>query len=102
MTITQVWFNGYDIASDMTETDILDGTAIIVMVTLHISVGIYSHRLAQRLFIQPKIFDMMRLCAKTGVKVSINPILSQSHFSVSIHHIKSSIISSNPNKQYFC
>ncbi len=71
MIVTQVWFNGYDIASDMTETDILDGTAIIVMVTLHISVGIYSQRLAQRLFIQPKIFDMMRLYAKTGVKVII-------------------------------
>ena len=71
MIVTQVWFNGYDIASDMTETDILDGTAIIVMVTLHISLGIYAHRLAHRLFIQPKIFDMMRLHAKTMVKVTI-------------------------------
>ena len=82
MIVTQVWFNGYDIASDMTETDILDGTAIIVMVTLHISVGIYSHRLAQRLFIQPKIFDMMRLYAKTGVKVIIYGMLSQLCFSM--------------------
>ena len=67
---TQVWFEGYDILSNKTETDILDGTAIVAMVTLHISVGIYAHRLARRLFIQPKIFDMMKLHAKTGVKVS--------------------------------
>ena len=67
---TQVWFEGYDILSNKTQTDILDGTAIIAMLTLHISVGIYAHRLSQRLFIQPKIFEMMKLYAKTGVKVT--------------------------------
>ena len=71
MTVTQVWFNGYDIASEMTETDILDGTAIIIMVTLHISLGIYARRFAHRLFMQPKIFAMMSLHTKTLVKVVI-------------------------------
>ena len=81
---TQIWFEGYDILSNKTETDILDGTAIIAMVTLHISVGIYSHRLSQRLFIQPKIFDMMKLHAKTGVKViNETKILNRSLFGLS-------------------
>ena len=70
MITTQVWFNGYDITSSLTETDILDGTGIIVMVTLHISLGIYAQRLSRRLCLQPRIFEMMKLRLKTGVKVS--------------------------------
>ena len=69
MLSTQIWFNGYDITSRDTDTDILDGTAIIMMVTLHVSVGIYAHILAKRLFIRPKIFDMMKLHADTWIKV---------------------------------
>ena len=70
MITTQVWFNGYDITSSLTETDILDGTGIIVMVTLHISLGIYAQRLSRRLCLQPRIFEMMELKLTTGVKVS--------------------------------
>ena len=70
MIVTQIWYNGYDISSDMTQTDILDGTAIIIMVSLFISLGVYAHRLAYRLFVHPKFLDMMRLHAKTVVKVS--------------------------------
>ena len=70
MITTQVWFNGYDITSSLTETDILDGTGIIVMVTLHISLGIYAQRLSRRLCLQPRIFEMMKLNSTTGVKVS--------------------------------
>ena len=70
MITTQVWFNGYDITSSLTETDILDGTGIIVMVTLHISLGIYAQRLSRRLCLQPRIFEMMKLKLTTGVKVS--------------------------------
>ena len=70
MITTQVWFNGYDITSSLTETDILDGTGIIVMVTLHISLGIYAQRLSRRLCLQPRIFEMMKLRLQTGVKVS--------------------------------
>ena len=69
MLSTQIWFNGYDITSRDTDTDILDGTAIIMMVTLHVSVGIYAHILAKRLFIRPKIFDMMKLHSDTWIKV---------------------------------
>ena len=69
MIVTQIWYNGYDISSDMTQTDILDGTAIIIMVSLFISLGVYAHRLAYRLFVHPKFLDMMRLHAKTVVKV---------------------------------
>ena len=82
MVVTQVWFNGYDISSDMTQTDILDGTAIIIMVTLFISLGIYSHRLAYRLFVHPKFLDMMRLHAKTVIKVNLNENVTKSHIAV--------------------
>ena len=70
MIVTQIWYNGYDISSDLTQTDILDGTAIVIMVSLFISIGVYAHRLAYRLFVHPKFLDMMRLHAKTVVKVS--------------------------------
>ena len=69
MFVTQVLFNGYDIASEMTQTDILDGTALIIMITLFIGLGIYAHRLTYRLFVHPKFLDMMRLHAKTVFKV---------------------------------
>ena len=74
MFVTQVLFNGYDIASEMTETDILDGTAVVIMVTLFILLGIYAHRLTYRLFVHPKFLDMMRLHAKTIFKVGLTYI----------------------------
>ena len=70
MFVTQVLFNGYDIASEMTRTDILDGFAVILMELLYIGLGIYAHRLAYRLFMHPKFREMMRLHAKTIFKVN--------------------------------
>ena len=70
MFVTQALFNGYDIASEMTKTDILDGFAVILMELLYIGLGIYAHRLAYRLFMHPKFRQMMRLHAKTIFKVN--------------------------------
>jgi len=70
MFVTQVLFNGYDIASEMTKTDILDGFAVILMELLYIGLGIYAHRLAYRLFMHPKFREMMRLHAKTIFKLN--------------------------------
>ena len=69
MLVTQTLFNGYDIASEMSKTDVLDGTALIIIIVLFSGLGIYAHRLAYRLFIHPKFLDMMRLHAKTIFKV---------------------------------
>ena len=69
MFVMQTLFIGYDILSEMTETDVLDGTAVIIMELLFIGLGIYAHRLAYRLFVHPKFLDMMRLHAKTLFKV---------------------------------
>ena len=69
MLVTQTLFNGYDIASEMSKTDVLDGTALIIIILLFSGLGIYAHRLAYRLFIHPKFLDMMRLHAKTIFKV---------------------------------
>ena len=69
MFVTQVLFIGYDIGSEMTKTDILDGTTVIIIELLFIGLGIYAHRLAYRLFVHPKFLDMMRLHSKTIFKV---------------------------------
>ena len=37
-------FLGYDILSHETETDILDGMVSIIIVTLFVSLGVYSQR----------------------------------------------------------
>ena len=71
MFVTQVLFNGYDIASEMTKTDIIDGTTVTIIELLFIGLGIYAHRLAYRLFVHPKFLDMMRLHAKTVFKVTM-------------------------------
>lgn len=70
MLLTKIWFSGYDISSHMTETDILDGIVAIIMVGLFVTLGIYSQRLAHRLFEHPKILEMMRLHSKTIAKIN--------------------------------
>ena len=60
MFVTQVLFNGYDIASEMTKTDILDGFAVILMELLYIGLGIYAHRLAYRLFMHAKFREITK------------------------------------------
>ena len=80
MFVTQVLFNGYDIASEMTKTDILDGFSVIIMELLFIGLGIYAHRLAFRLFMHPKFRDMMRLHAKTIFKVCNKSYMISNNF----------------------
>jgi hypothetical protein len=54
----------------MTQTDILDGIVAVAMVSLFVSLGIYSQRLAHRLFEHPKFLEMMRLHSKTIMKLN--------------------------------
>ena len=70
MLLTRVWFSGYDIQTDTTETSILDGFVAVLMVTLFVTLGVYAQRLAHRLFDHPQIMENMRLHSKTVAKVN--------------------------------
>jgi len=70
MFLTRTWFSGYDILSHQTETDILEGIVSIIIVTLFVSLGVYSQRLAHKLFEHPKLLEMMRLHSKTILKIN--------------------------------
>ena len=70
MLLTRVWFSGYDIQTDTTETNILDGFVAVLMVTLFVTLGVYAQRLAHRLFDHPQIMENMRLHSKTVAKVN--------------------------------
>jgi len=70
MFLTRIWFSGYDILSHDTETDILDGIVSIIIATLFVSLGVYSQRLAHKLFEHPKVLEMMRLHSKTFAKMN--------------------------------
>ena len=63
-------FSGYDIYSDDTETDILDGIVAVTIVLLFTMLGVYSQRLAHRIFEHPKFLEMMRLHSKTILKLN--------------------------------
>jgi len=67
--VTNAWFSGYDIISVHTKSDILDGTVSIMVMSFFCGLGVYSHRLAYRLFIHPKFLNMLRLHSKTIFKV---------------------------------
>jgi len=71
MFLTRIWFSGYDILSHETETDILDGMVSIIIATLFVSLGVYSQRLAHKLFEHPKVLEMMRLHSKTFAKMNV-------------------------------
>ena len=75
MVFTRVWFSGYDIASVHTQSDVLDGTVSIMMMILYIGLGVYSHRLAYRLFVHPKFLELMRLHSKTIIKLNAAVVL---------------------------
>ena len=70
MLLTRIWFSGYDIESETTETNILDGFVAVLMVTLFVTLGVYAQRLAHRLFDHPQILENMRLHSKTVAKVN--------------------------------
>ena len=67
---TNGWYQGYDIASIHSPTDLIDGTVSIIMVALYCGVGVYAHRLAYRLFVHPKFLEKMRLHFKTIMKLN--------------------------------
>ena len=43
MIVFLVWFTGYNIASQHTSSDILDGMTWVAIVTLYAALGVYSH-----------------------------------------------------------
>jgi hypothetical protein len=61
---------GYNISSIHTKIDILDGTVSIMVMSFFCGLGVYSHRLAYRLFVHPRFLDMLRLHSKTIFKVN--------------------------------
>ncbi len=70
MVFTHLFYSGYDIMSEHTATDVLDGTVSNSLATLYFCTGVYSHRLAYRLFIHPKFTKKLRLHSKTVMKVN--------------------------------
>jgi hypothetical protein len=64
------WFCAYDIVSEHTRSDILDGSVSVMLTSFYCSLGVYSQGLAYRLLVHPKILDMLRLHSKKVVKLN--------------------------------
>ena len=67
---TNAWWCLYSVMSKHTRNDILDGTVTIMVMTFFCGLGVYSHRLAYRLFVHPKFLDMLRLHSKSVMKMN--------------------------------
>jgi len=67
---TNGWYCLYAVMSRHTRKDILDGVVSIMVMTFFCGLGVYSHRLAYRLFVHPKFLDMLRLHSKTVMKLN--------------------------------
>ena len=67
---TNAWYCLYAVMSNHTKKDILDGTVTIMVMTFFCGLGVYSHRLAYRLFVHPKFLDMLRLHSKSVMKLN--------------------------------
>lgn len=67
---TNAWYCLYAVMSRHTRSDILDGTVKIMVMTFFCGLGVYSHRLAYRLFVHPKFLDMLRLHSKSVMKLN--------------------------------
>jgi len=63
-------FSAYDIISEHTRSDILDGAVSIMLTSFYCGLGVYSQRLAYRLLVNPKILDMLRLHSKKVIKLN--------------------------------
>lgn len=68
--MTNALVSGYDVISRHTKVDILDGTVSVMVISFFCGLGVYSHRLAYRLFIHPKFLDMLRLHSKSVMKLN--------------------------------
>lgn len=67
---TNTWYSIFNTASVHTNDDILDGTVSVFTIVCFCGLGVYSHRLAYRLFVHPKFLDMLRLHSKTVMKLN--------------------------------
>jgi len=67
---TNALISGYNVMSNHTREDILDGTVSVMVMLFFCGLGVYSHRLAYRLFVHPKFLDMLRLHSKTIMKLN--------------------------------
>lgn len=68
--MTNALVSGYNVISRHTKVDILDGTVSVMVISFFCGLGVYSHRLAYRLFIHPKFLDMLRLHSKSVMKLN--------------------------------
>lgn len=48
MIFTNAFYSGYDIMSDHSATDIVDGMVSVFVVAMYVALGVYAHRLAYR------------------------------------------------------
>uniref|UniRef100_A0A0K2SVV7 Putative LOC590843 [Strongylocentrotus purpuratus] n=1 Tax=Lepeophtheirus salmonis TaxID=72036 RepID=A0A0K2SVV7_LEPSM len=69
MLIMNLWYCGYDITSEASETNIVDGIVRVMMVLQFTGIGVYAHRLSYRLFSHPKFLELMHLHSKTVMKI---------------------------------
>jgi len=68
--LTNACYSGYNVISKHTKSDILDGTVSVMVMSFFCGLGVYSHRLAYRLFVHPKFLDMLRLHSKSVMKLN--------------------------------
>ncbi|CAB4068200.1 unnamed protein product [Lepeophtheirus salmonis] len=71
MLIMNLWYCGYDITSEASETNIVDGIVRVMMVLQFTGIGVYAHRLSYRLFSHPKFLELMHLHSKPQILVSV-------------------------------
>ncbi|KAK6167417.1 hypothetical protein SNE40_021451 [Patella caerulea] len=68
--VTGLWFVVSDILSEYSKTTVLIGTVAILLGFSWICMGIYSHKLAGRLFSNKNFVESVRMHAKTFLKIS--------------------------------
>ncbi|XP_050735308.1 uncharacterized protein LOC127007891 isoform X2 [Eriocheir sinensis] len=69
------WFYGYDMASDYTKTTVIDAAVSMFYTLLWGALGLYSNKLAFKLFSHTKFLDMLRLHSKTILKMNASVVL---------------------------
>ncbi|GFO01874.1 60 kda ss-a/ro ribonucleoprotein [Plakobranchus ocellatus] len=70
-----LFFNVYDILSELTETTVLVGICKCILGAYWVGLGIYSHSLAARLFSNVRLADCIRMHSKTIFKINTAVIL---------------------------
>ncbi|ESP02615.1 hypothetical protein LOTGIDRAFT_237862 [Lottia gigantea] len=76
------WYNVADILSEYSKTTVLIGTVAIMLGIAWITMGIYAHKLARRLFSNKNFVESVRMHSKTFMKVSTVGLLILLSYSI--------------------